>query len=438
MNLASIWNTPGYYYGIGYALATFVVVGQLSRRARLRDRAMGFGLLALVLVGFMLLTPGADGLYYVACMLFIVAFMVVSLFQVTRDWVKAGFYGVKSFIYGEFISSLTWQLYYYVGLRWTRLQTPAGSLAVMAPIYLALAALAWALERTLHRGGAEAEIRPRELGIAFITGIAAFVGSNLGYVDPGGMFSGSFARDVFAIRTLMDLSGVAMLYAFHSQLLELQLRLEKEALNNIMQTQYQAYRLSRESMELTDQKYHDLKHQIALLKAGAGTDRQAAWLKEMEAELRRIAPRYRTGSPVLDAILTTKSASCAREGVELKVIADGALLNFMTDMEVSALFGNMLDNAIEAVERVPEPERRVIRLRVDAEKRFLRIRIENRCAGTLTFRDGLPVTTTQDARSHGFGMKSMQRTVAKYGGSMLAGQRDDWFELNILVPMEQS
>ena len=104
-------------------------------------------------------------------------------------------------------------------------------------------------------------------------------------------------------------------------------------------------------------------------------------------------------------------------------------------MEIAALFGNMLDNAIESTERISDAQKRLIRLYVTAEKGFLRIRIENTCAEQLRFVDGMPVTTKRDKRYHGFGMKSMRRTVEKHGGSIVADQRDDWFELKILIPL---
>ena len=88
--------------------------------------------------------------------------------------------------------------------------------------------------------------------------------SNLSYLDQNGLFSGRFAMDIFIIRTLVDLSGMAVLYAYHIQVKEMQLRLEKDALRNIMEMQYKNYQLSRESIDVVNQKYHDLKHQINL------------------------------------------------------------------------------------------------------------------------------------------------------------------------------
>ena len=292
------------------------------------------------------------------------------------------------------------------------------------------------MERSLHRERTELYISPRELIVEAVIVLVVYVVSNLSYVDDNGMFSGSFARDVFAIRTLVDLSGVAMIYAFHRQLIEIQTRFENDTLHSIMQMQYQSYQLSQESIDMVNQKYHDLKHQIAVLRNQAASGRGAGSLDRLEKDIRKYEAQHHTGNPVLDALLTSKSLYCQNHGIELKYIADGKPLGMMDDMEIAALFGNMLDNAIESAERIPDPAKRVIRLYVAGEKGFLRVRIENYCTERLRFVDGMPVTTKLDKRYHGFGMKSMRRTVEKYGGSMVAEQREGWFELKILIPLD--
>ena len=108
----------------------------------------------------------------------------------------------------------------------------------------------------------------------------------------------------------------------------------------------------------------------------------------------------------------------------------------MNDMEISSLFGNMLDNAIENVEKQKDHDKRLIRLYVDQEKGFLRIRMENYCDEKVKFRNGMPVTTKHDRYLHGYGMKSIQKTVQKYNGSVVASQENNWFMLRILIPIE--
>ena len=217
--------------------------------------------------------------------------------------------------------------------------------------------------------------------------------------------------DIFIIRTLADLSGMAVLYAYHIQVKEIQLRFEKDTLRNIMNMQYSNYKLSKESIDIVNQKYHDLKHQINLLKSGADSEKSGEYLAQI--------------------------MHCQRHGIELKFIGEGQLLNFMEDMDISALFGNMLDNAIESVVKIKEREKRLIALHVIQDRQFIRIRTENYCEEDIQFQDGLPITTKADKRFHGYGMKSMKKIVEKYGGSVVAGKTDNWFELKILIPMKR-
>ncbi len=76
-------------------------------------------------------------------------------------------------------------------------------------------------------------------------------------------------------------------------------------------------------------------------------------------------------------MLTNKAMICQNKEIELKFIVDGEALSFMDDMDVSALFGNMLDNAIEDRRDSREKQKRLIWLYVTREKQFVRIRTEH-------------------------------------------------------------
>ena len=238
------------------------------------------------------------------------------------------------------------------------------------------------------------------------------------------------------MRTLVDATGVILIMSLRLQARELQLRLERDTLHGITEMQYKTYQLSRESIDMVNQKYHDLKHQIVLLKEEANSQKSLEYLDQMEKEIKIYEAQNKTGNRVLDAVLTAKSTHCQNRGIELKVIADGKALSFMNDMEISSLFGNMLDNAIENVEKQKDHDKRLIRLYVDQEKGFLRIRMENYCDEKVKFRNGMPVTTKHDRYLHGYGMKSIQKTVQKYNGSVVASQENNWFMLRILIPLE--
>lgn len=434
MNTAEVLNTPGYYYAIAYALSVFVITCTNERKiGRWKLAVVSCAQFALLLF-FMTVTDGVRQELFVPSMLLIVL-LLLGYIYICNDFSlrEAGFYFVKAFINGEFAASLCWQIYYYLRyirgiqgelLKWVEL------ILVYAVIFTILALMELNLKKDLE----ELHITRRELLVVIIIAASVFAMSNLSYLDQNGLFSGTFVMDIFIIRTLVDLSGIAVLYAYHVQVKEIQIRFEKETLHNIMEMQYKNYQLSKENIDMVNRKYHDLKHQINLLKTQAYVGKSTSYLEKMEREIRVYETQNKTGNQILDAVLTNKAMICQNKEIELKFIVDGGALSFMEDMDVSALFGNMLDNAIESAEKQQEKQKRLIWLYVTKEKQFVRIRTENYCDEKIQFKNGMPVTTKKDRRLHGYGMKSIKSTVEKYHGSVVAAQENNWFELKILLP----
>ena len=434
MNTAEVLNTPGYYYAIAYALSVFVITCTNERKiGRWKLAVVSCAQFALLLF-FMTVTDGVRQELFVPSMLLIVL-LLLGYIYICNDFSlrEAGFYFVKAFINGEFAASLCWQIYYYLRyirgiqgelLKWVEL------ILVYAVIFTILALMELNLKKDLE----ELHITRRELLVVIIIAASVFAMSNLSYLDQNGLFSGTFVMDIFIIRTLVDLSGIAVLYAYHVQVKEIQIRFEKDTLHNIMEMQYKNYQLSKENIDMVNQKYHDLKHQINLLKTQAYVGKSTSYLEKMEREIRVYETQNKTGNQILDAVLTNKAMICQNKEIELKFIVDGGALSFMEDMDVSALFGNMLDNAIESAEKQREKQKRLIWLYVTKEKQFVRIRTENYCDEKIRFKNGMPVTTKKDRRLHGYGMKSIKSTVEKYHGSVVAAQENNWFELKILLP----
>ena len=434
MNTAEVLNTPGYYYAIAYALSVFVITCTNERKiGRWKLAVVSCAQFALLLF-FMTVTDGVRQELFVPSMLLIVL-LLLGYIYICNDFSlrEAGFYFVKAFINGEFAASLCWQIYYYLRyvrgiqgelLKWVEL------ILVYAVIFTILALMELNLKKDLE----ELHITRRELRVVIIIAASVFAMSNLSYLDQNGLFSGTFVMDIFIIRTLVDLSGIAVLYAYHVQVKEIQIRFEKDTLHNIMEMQYKNYQLSKENIDMVNRKYHDLKHQINLLKTQAYVGKSTSYLEKMEREIRVYETQNKTGNQILDAVLTNKAMICQNKEIELKFIVDGGALSFMEDMDVSALFGNMLDNAIESAEKQQEKQKRLIWLYVTKEKQFVRIRTENYCDEKIRFKNGMPVTTKKDRRLHGYGMKSIKSTVEKYHGSVVAAQENNWFELKILLP----
>ena len=227
------------------------------------------------------------------------------------------------------------------------------------------------------------------------------------------------------------------MYAYHVQRIEAQAREGLGAMQYILDNQYAQYRISRESIEMINRKYHDLKHQIAALRAEPDAATRNQWLDEMEADIKAYEAQNKTGNTVLDTLLTSKSLYCQKHQIDLTVVADGKQLSFLSVMDICTIFGNALDNAIECEMKLENKSRRMIHLTVTGQKQFLLLQVENYCPEDLEYQGGLPVTTKKDRANHGFGLKSIQQTAKKYGGTTTVGTEDGWFVLKVLIPLPE-
>lgn len=197
------------------------------------------------------------------------------------------------------------------------------------------------------------------------------------------------------------------------------------------------HRLAKENIELINLKCHDLKHQIAHIRHMIDDKKIEASLKEMEKSILIYDSVVKTGNATLDVILTEKKLFCERYGIRFSCIVDGSRLDFMDEEDIYALFGNALDNAVESVITLDKPLARVVSINVSVKGRMLSIHFDNYCGESLKFKNGLPISTKQDKKLHGYGMRSIRYVVNKYNGTMTVFVKNETFNLNVLFPLEE-
>ena len=209
---------------------------------------------------------------------------------------------------------------------------------------------------------------------------------------------------------------------------------EVEYLQHTIRQSQRQYEISRDTIELINIKCHDIKYQIASL-AAQGRPLGPDAVYDLEKAISIYDTRIETHNQLLDVLLTEKSLYCEQNGIQLSCMVDGEKLAFLENSDLYCLFGNVIDNALEAVAAVPQRERRIINLVVKARGCMLLIQQDNYFDGTLTFQNGLPLTTKADTSCHGFGLRSIQMIVHKYDGELTAHVDGDVFHLNILFSL---
>ena len=203
----------------------------------------------------------------------------------------------------------------------------------------------------------------------------------------------------------------------------------------LLQAEQRRYEYDKQIHDAINIKCHDIRHQIAAIRAQATDDVYQAELKKIGklVDIYDTAPHSQNAA--LDVVLAGKMLTCNNMNINITCMADGRRMEFMEDCDIYALFGNILDNAIEAASQVTEPEQRLITLTVENRENFLVVECENYFSGQLVFDDGLPLTTKSDTLNHGFGTHSIRALTEKYGGSVKLSTEGDIFDLSILIPI---
>ena len=429
-------DIPRFYTALAEWLACMIFILPLKKRMdKTRTLLMMTGALAVQSI-FLVATGNLLIYFWIPCMVIAVILMIGFIYgccDVSRT--DAVYFGMIAFVVAEFLASIEWQVvcFFWKGKMpeiWIRALLLIGIYGCIACVLLKI------LHTHLPKDG-KMNISPKELFSAVLIGIAVFAVSNLSFLTSNTPFSGSYSFEIGNIRTLVDVGGIAILYAHLIQCGELRVKKELEAVQNVLQNQYVQYKQSRESIDLINYKYHDLKHQIAVLRSEEDPKKREEFLNRMEEGIRQYEAQNKTGNKVLDTVLTTKSLYCNKHGITFTCVADGTLLDFMDVMDICSIFGNALDNAIECEMKIPEKEKRLIHVTVSKQRNFLILRFENYYEDKLQYNEGALTTTKKEKEYHGYGLKSIKYTVDKYEGAVSIDTKDNWFDLKILIPMKE-
>ena len=210
-----------------------------------------------------------------------------------------------------------------------------------------------------------------------------------------------------------------------------QLKTELTITSQLLNKAEEQYKQNKENVDLINIKCHDLKHQIRSFGNKANISNET--VKELENIINIYDSNIKTNNDALDLILTEKSLLCQKKNINLKCFADCSKLNFITEADLYSLFGNMIDNAIEAVTKIEDVNKRSISLIVRNALSCTSIFISNYYEGKIILdNNGMPKTTKLNNGYHGYGLKSIKLIVDKYNGDFKIDIKDNIFMIQIL------
>lgn len=203
---------------------------------------------------------------------------------------------------------------------------------------------------------------------------------------------------------------------FQSELIEKQVR--------EIQTMYKQVRGWRH-----DYRNHIQNMKIQLAEKNYG--KLDSYLSELAEDLAAVDTVIKTGNVMADAILNSKLRSAENLNVSLSVKASIPEKLVMSDVELCAVMGNLLDNAIEACAALSEEER-FMRIYIGQFKKQFYISVQN-SAGKIKKQNGKYLSTKDG--EHGYGLFRIDRIAKKYGGYVNRQNEDGVFATEIMLPM---
>ena len=207
--------------------------------------------------------------------------------------------------------------------------------------------------------------------------------------------------------------------------------------NDINQLQYmidqseKQYQISQETIESINIKCHDMKHRIHQL---IGSNLSKETIDELNESINIYDSFIKSGNKILDVILTEKSLLCDSRHITFIKMVNGKTINFLSEGDIFCLFGNIIDNAIEATRNIEDESKRYINLSLrETGQGIVEIECVNYYYSDIAFEDNLPKTIKEDKANHGFGMKSIKNIVNKYSGNMEITTENNIFTIHIIL-----
>lgn len=351
------------------------------------------------------------------------------------DVMLALYLTVQAFMYSQFTAAIDWQIYYFLGQI-----TPINYLLMLEILIFIFVtsifvSLLFILYTYYMKKGYQLDIKYRHLITIILITIIVFTISNISFVQINTPISSIYPKEIFYIRTLVNLCGTVVVLVLHENQMMIYAQKEISGLQNVFDKYYKQYLNSKESIALADQRYHDIKHQINLIRSESNINKKNEYLDEFEKEIKSYYINVDTGNKVIDTIITSYYNQCINIEINLYYFVDAHKIDFISTMDISSLLGNMFDNAIESLKNVTDKDNKMISLKIQNQMDFIIIEMENYYEHSLKIEKGEFQTTKYSIHEHGYGIKSITNIVKKYQGSVQINTDNKWFTITILIPL---
>ncbi|MCR8746259.1 ATP-binding protein [Romboutsia lituseburensis] len=239
---------------------------------------------------------------------------------------------------------------------------------------------------------------------------------------------------------LILVSSLVIIVLFIKIIRENKIQSQNEIIKNKLDMQYSHYLSIQESHIKVKKLYHDINNHICCIENLKNNNVEInEYVSSLKDEIKEFKSVYNTGNIILDIIVNEKSDICTKKGIKFICDINFLKVNFIRPIDVSSIFANVLDNAIEACDKIhDEKVNRYIITKGTISKSYFVIKCENSKVNILKFNKNKLLTDKMDKFIHGIGIQSIKSSLEKYNGEILFEDDKEKFTVNIFIPLNQN
>ena len=231
---------------------------------------------------------------------------------------------------------------------------------------------------------------------------------------------------------IFDLLGI---YLYHILHVEEQLNEELILSKQKDELEYQHLQQLQDQYEKSRKILHDMKNHILAIEGLSVSENPNAkeYIREVIEDIDKSSFVFQTNSKIITLLLNNKIKKAEESGIFFSAEVQDMNFDFVSDLDWVIILGNILDNAIEACQRVKEGEKK-IELYIHQYKKMLVIRLENSACDKLNFQDG--ILHSNKPGHFGVGLSNVQDAIKKYAGDFELELDDTCFKIRIIIPIQ--
>lgn len=244
------------------------------------------------------------------------------------------------------------------------------------------------------------------------------------YILTGGEFFASYGYGWLIAYSLLILGiNVYCLYFWYDVAANQELRHKLELMQRQNELTHQYYEEMEKTYSQSRKIIHDIRNHIHVLEQSKKLDQTQKYFSDVHEMLNSLGLKFYSDNRMLNIVLNDKLKDLSPEQAECNL--GGISLDFLEDMDITTIFGNLLDNAVEARKNLPDYW---LKIRGEQIQEFTVVKISNLCSGT--YRPGL----TDKEGHEGLGLENVRQALEKYHGELNIEAQEQVFSVTLVFP----